>query len=987
MPHPWSRSTSSAQSAPPTSPADQLLHAVLPFAAAVDNSCEGDHLFAVEIIPERLRETAREQGQRAHVIHYQKGLPVEVLQTAEWIDKNQPWKHLTVRGDAYFALALYGRTTPLGALKEVEVKDATGAVRLETRLYKDRSATNVRALKALWADVDYGTGKQHPDQDAAMNAVLAFEQRHGLPQPWMVTSGSGLHVYWPFTDPVEPERWYQLAVKLRAIAAAEQLADDLGCTTDAARVLRVPGTHNRKRPLNGSQNYPEVTVTQIGSCTSVDDLDQILTDALAKANISLADHELNWAANNARANQAPSLRQPRPHEANAIASDLHERGPYHMAQAVKACAVLRDTLARGGAHDNYEKWRTVIKLATFADDGDEWAHRLSAKHDDYDETLVNHELETQRSYYHAGPPSCDYVSQLDGCENLCATCSWRAWQIARGVNRFSPIFTGEPGREVPTALKVPLILRANNKIEDVVDKMRQAPGVDLINDIMCRSTLAAILVEKRASTKILVIDEHGFLREYTRKDFIQYVLNGGWALVDNNKLAAWRETLEDDVDADEAINDVLKTLISVLIEWALNERQITRIQIKIDMFTNHIDVDRTIDGEAVITLPHRRFREDWGVDSKTIERVVEDFEQHFPQFSWFLMLLVMARFASTRRFAFLWMRCLSGWGKNLLKVILADLGLVLEVKPEQVEQAFSGAPIGIDLERAYRAWVLLFDEFAGVKREIKDLNDQFVGAPKHQLQITLETYLKLFFSAEGVGSLTEAGVERQFAERFSAMDLTDPAKFMRLDDRPLHRELGSMTYRWALTAHIARTLNELVDWVWAESDGNHNAADEIAQRYLTDFRNNFRIDLQHGLLDEGIEDVVDFIVETIHRVTDHRWHPHSATGARARVEFERYVHDVVVSCRHNAPTDDNDNDPNAFYISPRTAIANIADDAVPLCVTKSAVVKLRYKKDEIVEQVLSRLGTPQRHTGNLYFKDVFGKWTRKTNKKGLLIVG
>ena len=55
-----------------------------------------------------------------------------------------------------------------------------------------------------------------------------------------------MHAFWLFDRPVSKESWTHFAVGLRNSALQHGLPADLQCTTDAARVLRVPGTQNRK---------------------------------------------------------------------------------------------------------------------------------------------------------------------------------------------------------------------------------------------------------------------------------------------------------------------------------------------------------------------------------------------------------------------------------------------------------------------------------------------------------------------------------------------------------------------------------------------------------------------------------------------------------------------------------------------------------------------------------------------------------------------
>ena len=115
-----------------------------------------------------------------------------------------------------------------------------------------REASNVKQMRSFFMDLDCGvnlrTGKakDFPDQASAIIALKAFVKANKLPRPFLVSSGYGVHVYWILAEPVDYETWLPVAEKLKALAKAQGFKADEAVTADAARVLRVPGTHNHK---------------------------------------------------------------------------------------------------------------------------------------------------------------------------------------------------------------------------------------------------------------------------------------------------------------------------------------------------------------------------------------------------------------------------------------------------------------------------------------------------------------------------------------------------------------------------------------------------------------------------------------------------------------------------------------------------------------------------------------------------------------------
>jgi hypothetical protein len=111
-----------------------------------------------------------------------------------------------------------------------------------------RKKENVLGAQCLWLDVDAGKDKPHRDQSAAIDAVKSFCERTGLPEPILVDSGYGIHVYWPLDRMLEREEWEAAAKRLKSLCDAHGLKADHSRTTDITSMLRPPGTYNRKNP-------------------------------------------------------------------------------------------------------------------------------------------------------------------------------------------------------------------------------------------------------------------------------------------------------------------------------------------------------------------------------------------------------------------------------------------------------------------------------------------------------------------------------------------------------------------------------------------------------------------------------------------------------------------------------------------------------------------------------------------------------------------
>lgn len=114
----------------------------------------------------------------------------------------------------------------------------------------NRVATNAKSVKSLFVDIDIGPEKDYKTRQEAASAFEKFMTETGmaeLGQPFVVSSGGGFHIYWPFDEEVSITQWKPVAENFKRLCKQEGLNIDWNCTADAARVLRVPGTKNFKK--------------------------------------------------------------------------------------------------------------------------------------------------------------------------------------------------------------------------------------------------------------------------------------------------------------------------------------------------------------------------------------------------------------------------------------------------------------------------------------------------------------------------------------------------------------------------------------------------------------------------------------------------------------------------------------------------------------------------------------------------------------------
>lgn len=211
--------------------------------------------FLSSILPDQgIYFVATKQPSRGFVHHACHSID-EVVQKAQEID---------ARGqDAYMACASY---------KQESYVEPDGK-------HRQRTGENAGWAKSFWLDIDCGAvkaedGKGYLTLDAALVALARFVKTVGLPEPSVVMSGGGLHVYFLLSEAITKQQWKPVAVQLKALTrcpATRLIADD-SRTSDIASILRPVGTHNHKPERGGA----EVALTMEGTPTPFADFSQII---------------------------------------------------------------------------------------------------------------------------------------------------------------------------------------------------------------------------------------------------------------------------------------------------------------------------------------------------------------------------------------------------------------------------------------------------------------------------------------------------------------------------------------------------------------------------------------------------------------------------------------------------------------------------------------------------------------------------------------
>src|SRR5262249_15793327 len=153
-----------------------------------------------------------------------------------------------------------------------------------------------------------------------------------------------------------PEEWQPLAEALKNAAMDAGLKFDAGCTTDSARVLRVPDTVNKKYT-------PPLPVTLVESkhieydCKT---LEKILPPYKGIATNKLTQPKLG-----------PNIFPPRLAIKDSDLGAGLEKEPiwFDIDDVANECALVRDAIATGGKDYTNPLWNLTTLISTFCKDG------------------------------------------------------------------------------------------------------------------------------------------------------------------------------------------------------------------------------------------------------------------------------------------------------------------------------------------------------------------------------------------------------------------------------------------------------------------------------------------------------------------------------------------------------------------------------------------------------------------------------------------
>ncbi|MAO24710.1 MAG: hypothetical protein CMJ25_28515 [Phycisphaerae bacterium] len=285
---------------------------------------------------------------------------------------------------------------------------------------KSRKAENVDKVKAFFLDLDIGDDpKKYATRPEAIQSLRSFCKQVKLPTPTIIDSGYGVHVYWLLSEAVVRDEWLHVANALKRLLVEKDMRSDPAVTSDSARVLRIPSTHNYK-----GDAPKQVKVLNEGGLVDFDEFARLIGIDTVPVPTKVGDSTSAFI-DALHANKENSFK------------DIMKK-----TAAGRGCEQLK-IIATDQSNTSEPMWRAGLSITKFCTDGEKAAHVISQGHPEYTATSTKEKYELIK-----GPYTCSTFD--DNNEGICPDCP--NWGKVK-----SPIVLGSKIKEAETVVQQPAV--------------------------------------------------------------------------------------------------------------------------------------------------------------------------------------------------------------------------------------------------------------------------------------------------------------------------------------------------------------------------------------------------------------------------------------------------------------------------------------------------------------------------------------------------
>lgn len=260
-----------------------------------------------------------------------------------------------------------------------------------------RTQKNAAYTRVLILDIDFKDG-HYSDVETALADVNALASAHGLPTPIAVSSGYGLHVYWPFAEGIPSDEWTALAKRFKAAASMfyPHLFADSSRVSDSASVLRIPDSFN----LKYEDQVPVTIVQWLDGLVDVGELKEKFSGIKIETNLNVD-----------------------------VGTQVTPQPPAELGKVAKNCNWTADYL-KNRADATEPAWYAMLGLAPYLEhtgkngviSDEAIAQFLSKGHPSYDPNVALAKYQ-QAKASQTGPTTCTRLAGIN--PNPCKECPFR----------------------------------------------------------------------------------------------------------------------------------------------------------------------------------------------------------------------------------------------------------------------------------------------------------------------------------------------------------------------------------------------------------------------------------------------------------------------------------------------------------------------------------------------------------------------------------
>ena len=314
-----------------------------------------------------------------------------------------------------------------------------------------RIGENALSVRSFFLDIDVGEQKPYLSKATAVTALEDAVKTIGLPSPFLVDSGYGVHAYWPMERDIPAEDWASLAKRFKLLMKP-LISYDPARTSDVASIMRVVGSSNYKDPSN-----PRLV--------GFKDWVEPYSNELFYSKLPLT--ELKKKVYKAGDNQSNTPSDP---------------------EKVKlCCAQIKRMVDLGGLMPEPD-WFACLGVLAFCENGRDRAHEWSGGDPRYDYEETERKLQAKSEL--TGPTTCEMFRSLN---DVCSGCPFSGMiktpvELGRdflGITKeqLEPRHTSDKNVDMPEIgafkhVKGVLVHRSKDKSgEDIFTKVTQYPVV------------------------------------------------------------------------------------------------------------------------------------------------------------------------------------------------------------------------------------------------------------------------------------------------------------------------------------------------------------------------------------------------------------------------------------------------------------------------------------------------------------------------------